>query len=104
MSGRGAGYCGGSLGAGYQNPGAGNENPRWGFGWWGRGRGGRGGRGYRYGFQATGLPGSMRWGAPAPVDPAVEKQALENEVSMLKGELDRVQQRLSELEQRPATQ
>ena len=53
MTGRAAGYCAGYPVAGYMNPVGGR-------GFWGRGRGGGGGRGWRNQFYATGLTGWQR--------------------------------------------
>lgn len=104
MKGRASGYC-----AGYGMPGYANSAPRRAFG---RGRGsfggyGGGGRGWRHMVYATGQPGWMRgagagfYGTPAPypaIDPAMEKQALQNQASALKAELDSINRRLAEVE------
>ncbi len=99
MSGRGAGYCGGSGMPGYANaaPGRGFSMGA------GRGRGcGGGGRGHRNMFYATGLPGWMRFGGyAAPYqkpDPKIEKQTLRNQAAALQSELDSIKQRLDEIE------
>jgi hypothetical protein len=106
MTGRAAGYCGGSNMPGYLNPLTGQ-----GFGG-GRGFGGRGfgggGRGWRHWFYATGLPGWMRFGRylapygyPVPhgkPDPETEKSALKSHADMLQEELDLIKQRLAEIE------
>lgn len=65
--------------------------------------GGRnGGRGLRYGFHATGLPGWMRFGQyDAPYqdpDPNLEKQTLKSQVNAMQSELDFIKKRLSEIE------
>jgi hypothetical protein len=61
------------------------------FGTGGRGRGRR----RRQWFYATGLP---RWMRAEPV-PEQEAEALKAQANWLQGELDAVQQRLSELEE-----
>jgi len=111
MTGRGAGYCGGSGMPGYANrdPGLGL---RMGLG---RGRGpgggpgfGGGGRGWRHWFRATGLPGWMRFGrfaSPyAKPDPEAEKQALKSQAEALQSELDLINARLGEMENGPEAQ
>jgi len=75
----------------------------------GRGWGGRfggGGWGYRHQFYATGLPGWARAGyapayGPAPAAPTETQEAtfLENQVSLLREELEALEQRLAELRQ-----
>jgi len=99
MTGRGAGYCGGSGIPGYANTGLGQ-----GFGG-GRGFSGRGfggGRGWRHRFYATGLPGRVRFGGyNAPYmtpDPKMEKQELKSQADALQAELDLIKKRLSEIE------
>jgi hypothetical protein len=115
MSGRGAGYC-----ANYQMPGFMNRFSgrgsgagfRWNLG------GGRGGVGWRNMFRNIGNRWSnqdqagfgrrsrrmgrmpLAGGVPAGTEPdtKTEKQALEDQVDFLKSQLDRLQQRLSELE------
>lgn len=114
MSGRGAGYCGGSGVPGYANPvpgrGGGMGRAR-GRDFGGRGPGGGGfaggGRGWRHMFHATGLPGWMRFGGnaapyayPAPYaqpGPAVEKQALESQAEALRAQMEAIQKRLEAL-------
>jgi hypothetical protein len=115
MTGRGAGYCSGYCAPGYANPMRGR-----GFGMgWGRGRawgGGWGrGRGWRHGYDATGLPGWGRfgyapaWGEPpagpygayaAPPTPEQETEYLKAQAETIKVELDAINQRLAELEQK----
>ncbi|RQW83803.1 MAG: hypothetical protein EHM79_15270 [Geobacter sp.] len=103
MTGRGAGYCAGSGMPGYANP-----VPGQGFGMgFGGGRGfAGGGRGWRNCFNATGLPGWMRFGGSgfggyAAQNPAMEpnpeiaKQALKAQVAALEAELDFIKKRLS---------
>jgi hypothetical protein len=86
---------------------------------WGRGRawgGGWGrGRGWRYGYYATGLPGWARfgyapaWGEPpagpygayaAPPTAGQEAEYLKAQAEMIKEELDAINQRIAELEQK----
>jgi hypothetical protein len=112
LTGRGAGYCGG-----YDLPGYANPIPRYGrgMGWggaWGRGRG------WRYGYHRTGLPGWARfacapaWGAPAwgappaaygpyaaPPSREQEVELLQTQAEWLKQELDAIAKRIAELEQ-----
>jgi hypothetical protein len=61
-----------------------------------------GGFGWRNIFRSTGLPGWMRsgwfFGHQPTADSGTEKQFLENQVEVLKSELDRVQNRLNDLE------
>jgi hypothetical protein len=103
-SGRGAGYCGGVGAPGYVNAGPGRETgvgTGRGFGFMGRGQGG-GRHGWRHFFNATGLPGWMRFGQEAAPNqkpnPELEKQALQNHAQALQSELDAVNQRLSTME------
>ena len=101
MTGRGAGYC---AGAGV--PGVLNARPGRGFGagfGFGQRFAGRGGgRGRRFGFNATGLPGWMRFGGDDASyrnpSPEAEKQVLKNQASHLQTELDSVRKRLGEIE------
>ncbi len=104
-SGRAAGFC-----AGYNTPGFLNRFFGGGFGrgagtgfGYGRGGGNRGGGfGWRNMFWNTGLPGWMRSGSYSgqqrEPDAGMEKQFLENQVEVLKSQLDQMQKRLSELE------
>ncbi|MDO9566350.1 MAG: DUF5320 domain-containing protein [Candidatus Desulfaltia sp.] len=101
MTGRAAGFCAGFGMPGYSNSPAGR---RFGAGY-GKGREFRGrnaGRGLRYGFHATGLPGWMRFGGyDAPYqdpDPNFEKQTLNGRVKTMQAELDFIKKRLSEIE------
>jgi hypothetical protein len=108
MTGRAAGYCGGSGAPGFTGfgPGVGMGFGR-GRGSLGRGFGG-GGRGYRNRFYATGLPGWMRlvgygapYGYPGPypkTDPGMEKQALKSQAEALQSELDFIKKRLEGME------
>jgi hypothetical protein len=106
MTGRRAGYC-----AGYSVPGY--MNPAPGYGAYGRGRGG--GRGRRYWYHATGIPGWSRaqydypaWGgvlppqAPYPYAqeqlPAQEMEMLKQEADFLREQLDAIQKRMDTLE------
>lgn len=94
QTGRAAGHCAGSPAPGYMNAGGAS-----GFG---RGRGGHG-HGRRNRFLATGLPGWMRWGAPAPdatptQEQADEPGALRTLVQRLQAELKSLQARISQLE------
>ena len=110
MTGRAAGYC-----AGYAVPGY--ANPVGGRGFWGFGRGGGGGRGWRNQFYATGLPGWQRaamgypafGGAmppaapyPAPFATAMsgEQQldGLKGQAEYLEDALDGIRKRIEELE------
>lgn len=101
MTGRAAGYC-----AGYDVPGYVNPVPGRGFGL-GFGRGwGRGWR-WRHWFYATGLPGWARFGyAPAWTVPSAyaaptaeqEIDVLKQQSEWLKGQLDAINKRITELE------
>ncbi|KUG24361.1 hypothetical protein ASZ90_005826 [hydrocarbon metagenome] len=104
MTGRGAGYCAGFGVPGYMNK-FGGRGFGMGFGR-GAGFGGRGARGGGFGFRnrfyATGVPGWAWAGSTmsAPyqkIDPATEKQALNNQAEILKTELDAIKKRLDEL-------
>ena len=109
MTGRGTGFCAGYSAPGYMNPG------------WGRGRGsgfyGRGGGpGRRNWFYTTGLPGWQRaaqgfpafgWqgGGAYRTGPHAfnwtaeeEKEALKNEVELLRKQIKSFEQRMEELE------
>ena len=105
MTGRAAGFC-----AGFGMPGNANPAPGRGFGMGsGRGRGFRGGgRGWRNMFNATGLPGWMRFGGYATPfqkpDPEMEKRALKNQADALQSELDVIKKRLGEIESGAAAQ
>jgi hypothetical protein len=101
MRGRGMGLCATSDTPKYSNQGAGR-----GFGMgFGRGRGFSecgGGRGWRNIFNATGLPGWMRFGSNATqnysADPETEKQALRSQAGILQSQLDQIKKRLYEFE------
>ncbi len=107
MTGRAAGFC-----AGFGMPGYANAPARRGFGaGYGIGRGFRGhnaGRGFRHMFQATGLPGWMRFGGyDAPYqdpDPNFEKQTLKSQVEAMQSELNFIKKRLSEIETETAVE
>jgi hypothetical protein len=90
MSGRQAGYC-----ADFDAPGYANPAPRLGLA---RGFGG-GGRGWRHWFYATGLP---RWarGSFAPPTPQQEADALKEKAGWLKDQLDAINKRIEEIEQK----
>lgn len=114
MTGRGAGYC-----AGYSAPGYANSIPGYGgFGygrgvggaWFGRGGGGRGRRNW---FQATGVPGNVRfnmglpaWGGSVPyagsygpeLAPEQETDMLKSQAEFLKQQMDDIQGRISTLD------
>ncbi len=100
MTGRGFGYCAGYPHPGYVVPGGGG---RWlGFGGWGRGWR------HRYWYYATGLPGWIRWRYfapyPAPFQPPVspeqEKEALKQAAEDLRAELEEIERRIKELEEK----
>jgi hypothetical protein len=98
MTGRGAGFCGGSQMPGYANLGRCRGR---GFG---RGRsfagGGRGGRGFRHMFYATGLPGWARDRGVGQAGAETERQWLEEQARIVAGELEQMRRRLTELKQR----
>ncbi len=87
MTGRGAGFCGGGAGAGRGNAVRGRCFA-------GRGQGG--GRGWRNWFNATGLPGWMRFGQNVPDE--VERGYLEGQGEALQQQLEAMQARLQSLE------
>jgi len=105
MTGRASGYC-----AGYSVPGYMNPTP--GYVAHGRGRGG--GRGRRYWYNATGMPGGVRasygypaWGGyafpqapysyPPAQAPAREMEMLKQEAEFLHEQLDSIQDRMESL-------
>lgn len=97
MTGRAAGFCAGYSVPGYNNPIAGRG---FGRGCFGGGRG-FGGRGFRNRFYATGLTGWQR-----PVDqPAPsrqqELQSLQAQAQQLQDTLDRINQRITQLQNQP---
>ncbi len=96
MTGRAAGYC-----AGYNTPGFANPIPGRGFGFgrgrgFGFGRGFRGGRGGGYGYAAP-LGYAPQAGYAQPTAQQ-EADALKNEAEYLKGTLEDINKRISELE------
>lgn len=105
MTGRAMGYCAGSPAPGYATPGLGR-------GWFGRGRGGGRGRGWRNWFRATGLTGwqraAMGWGAwggavpPAAPSKETELQVLRQQAKELAQALDQINQRIEQLEKQAA--
>jgi hypothetical protein len=88
MTGRGAGYCARFAAPGFANPAMGC-----GIGF---------GRGYRRMFHMTGLPGWARYGNPYGYaeqgDPGDEKEALSGQAAYLEKQLQRVRDRLNELD------
>jgi len=82
---------------------AGNDRPGFAGGAFGfGGRGGRGGgRGWRNWFRATGQPGWMRFGYGAPdagvVSEGTEQRLLEEQLSELKEQMLRIEDRLAAL-------
>jgi len=103
MTGRGLGYCAGYPTPGYMHPAGRRLGMGFGRGPWAGGFGGWG-RGYRHGYYATGLPGWARAGygpayGPVPAPPTAEQEAasLEAEAEWLRGELNAIEGRLSEL-------
>lgn len=106
MTGRGAGYCGGSAAPGFAGGALGGFFGR------GRGRGGGGGRGWRNMFYATGLPAwarlgmgvagvagaAMAAGASQGMTQEQELDALKQQADQAAGVLNSIRQRISELE------
>lgn len=91
MTGRAAGFCAGNGQPGFAGMGAGLGC---GFG---RGRGGRGNRNM---FRATGVPGWMRAGLSAVLEPSAgetEKQVLTSRAEVLQRQLDEIKRRLVSL-------
>ena len=67
--------------------------------WWAPGWGGRG---WRWWFRATGLPGWMRWGwwyppYPPALEPEEEIRMLEDMKAALETELEEIKKRIEEL-------
>jgi hypothetical protein len=90
LTGRRAGYC-----AGYDVPGSANPLPGYGRRFGGRG----GGHGWRNWFYATGLPGWARAGIASP--PREQELAgLQNEAEYLKNQLEAINRRIEQLEQK----
>jgi hypothetical protein len=107
MTGRGAGFCAGYSVPGYANP-VGGRGYGSGFG---RGGGrGRGGWGFRNRFFATGIPGwqatvgAPLWGAPQPYSPTKDQEIemLKGQSQFLEDELSGIRKRLQELESEDA--
>ena len=100
MTGRAAGYC-----AGFNTPGFANPVP--GRGFWGAGRSGGfggGGRGHRYMYYATGLPGWARYSgahtAPYAAQPFIPTTAPGQELDYLKNQAEYFQKTLGDINQR----
>lgn len=91
MTGRRAGYCAGFGAPGFVNPAA----PGQGFGFGFRG----GGRGWRNMFYATGLPGWQRFSYTL-MAPQEEAESLKAQSTWLKDQLDAIDKRIKELEQK----
>jgi len=102
MTGRGLGYCSGGTAPGY-----GNLTTRRGYGMM-QGRGRRGGwSNWQTPYGGPRRPGWMSWGGYAPtaqgISPELERQSLKSQADMLQSELQRIQQRLADLEADPET-
>jgi hypothetical protein len=94
MTGRGAGFCAGYGVPGYANPG---------YGAGGAFSGGRGGRGRRNRFFATGVPGGQYFsGNPIPGGMSFSEPPLapQNELEILKGQAQYLENGLKELQTR----
>jgi hypothetical protein len=92
MTGRRAGFC-----AGFGTPGFSN----WPVPWYGAGYGFRGGgRGWRNIYYATGLPRWQRYAYVPPVPLQEEAEALKAQANWLKDQLDAINKRIEELEQK----
>jgi hypothetical protein len=89
MTGRGAGFCGGSAIPGYLN------RP----GWMGGDYGTRGRRGWRHRYYATGMP-RWAWTGYTQRQPPPEEElaTLKQQAEWLKEELDEINRRIEELE------
>jgi hypothetical protein len=112
-TGRGAGYCRSYGMPGYANRWAGGWGRGRGGGWWGGGRGGGFGgggygRGWHHRYSATGIPGwAWNWEgtgvaplAGGPISREThnqERRRLEEEAEFLRGELEEINRRLTEL-------
>ena len=88
MTGRGMGYC-----AGFPTPGYANPWPRLGLGlgW---------GRGFRWQYWATGLPGWVRYGYTPGVTPFYPGMAPEQELNFLKNQASFLEQQLNAISNR----
>lgn len=96
MTGRRAGYCAGYAVPGFANP---VVSGRLGLGY---GFGG-GGWGWRNMFYATGLPGWLRFGRlgyTTPMSPQDEAATLKAQAEVLQKQLDAINKRISEIEQK----
>ncbi len=94
LTGRAAGFCAGKGEPAFAGLGAGLGC--------GFGRG-RGGRGNRHMFHATGVPGWMRAGQSAVLEPSAgdaDKQVLTSRAEALQRQLDAVKQRLAGLDKK----
>lgn len=96
MTGHGVGYCAGFAALGYANP------VGYGGGYGGSFKGGFGrGRGHRYMFYATGIPGCARYGYPAYMGRNTaafdEKTFLSNQAEFLENQLLQIKERMSDL-------
>jgi hypothetical protein len=91
-SGRAAGYCAGSDMPGYGNPGLGRGRGfgRGGGGW------GRGFGGWRRGFAWGGPSYWAPWDAVGVPDPAMERQVLKSQADVLRAQLQAIESRLAE--------
>ena len=94
MTGRRAGYCGG-----YDRPGIANPAPGYGMSFGGRFGGWGGGHGWRHRFYATGLPFWASGGA-APPAAGQELAGLKHEAEWLNDQLEAINRRIEELEQK----
>ncbi len=91
MTGRRAGYCAGYSVPGYANPAINSFGLGFGF------RGG--GRGWRNMYYATGVPGWRSFGYEMPT-PQQEAELLKTQADRLKNQLDAIDKRIKELEQK----
>lgn len=101
MTGRSAGYCAGYGVPGYANPGFGRRGLGWGRGFgYGRGLGyGWGyGRGYGLGYGSGVLP-QYPVNDPALQDSVSAKEDLKMEADYLKGQMEAISGRLSEIDE-----
>lgn len=93
MTGRRAGYCAGYGAPGFANPAIPGQGLGFGFGYRG------GGRGWRNMYYATGLPGWQRAGW-APYVPQEEAASLKAQADWLRDQLEAIDKRLKELEEK----